>query len=298
MTRKVRTVTTGLLGLAVLLVLLAGASLLTASGTTVRGTITGFGWNGGDGCYPTTSYTVDGATYRTTPSTDFRWCDLARRKHARVYYDPEHPADGRLDRYGDAPARLGAGAVVAIALAGLTVLAGRRSVRASAPPPVRPGAVPLSAGVLALSCLAAEAVTIADRGTKTSGETGIVVSMALGALLVGWFSLGVLRARSVRTTLVALLLAVSLLVTIAALLEAATPSEVVVAIGGIALAAVPLAALGWYTTTDWHRWQRLHPGSPAPSATSLVLVAALVGVLGGLTPPAEQGSPFRVEIRL
>ncbi|MEI5672861.1 MULTISPECIES: hypothetical protein [unclassified Nocardioides] len=124
--------------------------------------------------------------------------------------------------------------------------------------------------------------------------------MAAGAVLVGWFAAGTLRARPVRSVLVAVFLILGALVGAGNLAEAASSSasEVAEALAVLVLGITPLVALLRFRTTSWYAWHRRHPGTVGPDISSLVLVAMLVGALSGLSAPAPEGSPFRLEVRV
>lgn len=111
--------------LALALGVLAGMVALTAPSTTVVGEVGAFGGSG-RGCYPTVSYEVGGETYRFTADRDARWCALDREGPAVVYHDPDFPAEGRLDRYGDRPWLLVRIAIVLLVAAVFAATWGRR----------------------------------------------------------------------------------------------------------------------------------------------------------------------------
>ncbi|WP_244931782.1 hypothetical protein [Nocardioides sp. W7] len=296
MTRGVRTAVIGLLGVAVLLVLLAGVLVLRAPDDTVRGEVVASGGNV-DGCYPTAAYRVDGTTYRTTAPKRTRWCDLALDGPATVFYDPDSPQDGRLDRYGTAPTRLVAGAVGVLVLAGLALVLGRAAARRRAEPPLDPGPLPVSAWLLALSCLLTQVWDLLDRGPRTADDVSLWGSMLLGALVVGWLSLGVLLARPLRSALVVVVLLTTVLVQVEPLLKAVTAADLARALAAVTAALFPLGALAWYRTTSRFAWHRQHPRARTHDVAALAMVGVLVGVLGGLATPDPTAS-FSVQLNL
>ena len=58
--------------------------------------------------------------------------------------------------------------------------------------------LPTSAWVLGWTCLLAQVLALAERGVSRSDPFWVVLSMVLGALVVGWVSSGVLCARTGR----------------------------------------------------------------------------------------------------
>jgi hypothetical protein len=71
----------------------------------------------------------------------------------------------------------------------------------------------------------------------------------------------------------------------------------VVAWASLAGQAVLLAGLATFHRTDWYRWQRTkpsaHDGTPIGQ---LVAIGVLVGVLGGLVGPVEDGLDVRISV--
>lgn len=299
MSRAVRSATAGLLGLAVLLLLLAGVAVLTAPESTVTGTVLGRGWNLAGPCQPTVGYEVGGSSYRTKPRYDEEWCDEMRRDHVAVWVDADSPADGRLDRWGRLPGALGVGAVGAVLAAVLLLGWERRRVVRRAPP-YEPGPVPHAAGVLALACLAAQALALATSDTTMSDDGEILLSMALGGGVVGWVAAGVLRVRGLRTALAWVLLLVGAGISAQAVLDAIGLRELATTGVGLVLSVIQLGALAWLTSTRWASWHRAHPratGATAPTIEHLVVLAVLVGVLGAFVGQADDAM-FRVHVDL
>jgi hypothetical protein len=156
--------------------------------------------------------------------------------------------------------------------------------------PSLPG-LPASAWCLGATSLAGQVLALADRGLSRSEEPWVLVSVALSALVVSWVSAGVLRARTGRLVVAWLVLGVVLLFSVVGTLsQLPTPSGV--AALGFALSLVQLVALAMFCRSDYFRRQRSHswPGTE-PSIAGLVLIAVLVGVLGGLTAPAGGDTP-------
>ncbi|MDN4163501.1 hypothetical protein [Nocardioides abyssi] len=156
-------------------------------------------------------------------------------------------------------------------------------------------AAPASAWVLAWSSVAVQMATLADRGT--AGEESALVSVPIGALLVAWVSAGVVRGRMVRTCLAGVIL---LLVVVGGVLDlVAGPSALELA--GTAAACVALGAFVSYVRSDCYARLRADRRTALPTGfTGLVVLAVVVGALGGLTAPvatADQGSGVHLRIR-
>ena len=180
---------------------------------------------------------------------------------------------------------------------------------AYAPEPSEPAALkadgpyptlPTSIWVLAWASLAAQLVALLDRGARTDDETGMVVSALLGAVVIGFVSAGVVRARLVRVFLACFVLVLSLVAEVAELVDGGhAPEDVdtMLLMAGVATSAVALAALWNFCRSDWYRWQRTKP-SPAlgESIGGLVLIAVAVGVVGGITAPADDGMNLTIRV--
>lgn len=106
----------------------AGVAVIDAPSSTVTGKVVAFGSGGGE-CYPTVSYEVGGETYRFTVEKDDRWCALEWGGPAKVYFDTDHPGDGRLSRFDGRPWQLGGGALALLVLAVLIEAHGRGGTR-------------------------------------------------------------------------------------------------------------------------------------------------------------------------
>jgi heme A synthase len=152
-----------------------------------------------------------------------------------------------------------------------------------------PPAPPRSAWALALSCLAGAVVGLAGRGFSHADGFWILVSVALSALVVGWVSSGVLRARTGRLVFAGVLLGIEGLVgLLAVVVELPTPS--VTAVLDLATSIASIASLAAFCRTGFFRLQRSGAVS-APAIEGLLLVAVAVGALGGLAAPAQGDGP-------
>lgn len=165
-------------------------------------------------------------------------------------------------------------------------------------PPVAPERVPASAWALALSSLTAQLLQLGQVGVRPEGP-GMVLSMVIGALLVGWVSFGVLTGRTVRLVLAWVLLVLALLGDAIAALEAVDDgADTVLGWPGADLvtSAVAVASLARFTTSRYLAWQRTRPQAPGPSLAPLVAVAALVGLLGGVVTTPQTGAEVQVRL--
>ncbi|MGN0065327.1 MAG: hypothetical protein ACI379_13895 [Nocardioides sp.] len=156
--------------------------------------------------------------------------------------------------------------------------------------------LPGSIWVVAWASLAGQAVALLDRGTRSGDETGMLLSVVLGAVIVGYVSAGVVRARPIRVALAWLVLVLSGGGELFLLLSGDTQDELV----GLALVAtsvVAIAALWSFCLSDWYAWQRGRPSTGlGESIGGLVLIAVVVGVLGGMAAPAENGIQLNVRV--
>lgn len=164
----------GLVLLALALGVLAAIIALTAPSTTATGRVGAFG-GGASGCYPTVTYEVDGETFRFTADRDRRWCALDMGGDAVVFYDPDYPDEGRLDRYGDHPGDLLRAAVVALVIAAFVATWGVRG------DPRRLVATP-------------------ESEVRRTGRWGRVPRVLAWALLLGWVVTSVVVVLSVDRT--------------------------------------------------------------------------------------------------
>lgn len=153
---------------------------------------------------------------------------------------------------------------------------------------VQPPDLPASAWAFAWTCLAAQLVSVADNGRSDSNL--LVPSMILGALVVGWVSYGVLRARTVRVVLVWILFVLGLIFVTIGVLEDSSGWGLVY----LAAFAVQFWFFVKFTRSDYYQWQRSRPREPGPSLSGLVAIAFLVGALGGFVGAQDDG--IRAEV--
>jgi hypothetical protein len=155
------------------------------------------------------------------------------------------------------------------------------------------GEVPRSAWVLAWSCLVSQLASLAERGF--TDPTSALISAPLSALVVWWISSGVLRARMGRVWFAGILMALLTLLGVVALFVEPSPWLLVL----VVIQAVALVALVDYTRSEFFAQLRTQPKGGFPALGSLLAIAVVVGVLGGLTtPPGNDGDQSGFHIRI
>lgn len=137
---------------------------------------------------------------------------------------------------------------------------------------------------LAWLWLADQVLYLVQWGPRVSDEpVEILVSVVAGALVVGWFSAGVLRARMVRLVIVWVLLGLALL------------GHLVVVFGGeaagwpvvhLVMTGLQVVVLWSFCNTGYFRGQRA-ARQHGPPLGSILAIAILVGALGGITANAD-----------
>ncbi len=164
----------------------------------------------------------------------------------------------------------------------------------------QPGAMPplpRSIWVIAWASLVGQAVLLVWQGSRLDDEVSLVVSVVLGALIVGYVSAGVVRARTVRLVLAWVVLLLSVIGGLVGLVSVDDLGQAALAVLSLAATAVALAGLARFRRTDWYAWQRTkpsaHEGAPIGQ---LVAIGVLVGVLGGLTGPVDDGLDARISV--
>jgi len=161
--------------------------------------------------------------------------------------------------------------------------------------PVAAPPLPGSIWVVAWAALVGQVVLLVEQGGRLDDEVSLVLSVVLGALVVGYISAGVVRARTVRLVLAVVVLALSAIGGLAGLVSVDDPGRALLAVLSLATTAVALAGLAAFCRTDWYAWQRTKPpareGAPI---RRLVAIGMLVGVLGGLAGPVDDGLDVRV----
>lgn len=163
--------------------------------------------------------------------------------------------------------------------------------------------VPASAWALAGVCLLGQLLALADRGISRTDEFWVFVSMVLSALVVGWVSAGVLRARTGRLVLVWVLFAIDLLVNVIGTVDQLSTISAV-DLARLAISVAQVVALSVFGSSPYFQRQRerqrQRPRASRvgePSIAGLVLVAVVVGGLGGLTATG-QGERAQMQLRI
>lgn len=157
--------------------------------------------------------------------------------------------------------------------------------------------LPSSIWVVALASLAGQAVVLLRQGIAPRDELSFALSVVLGALVVGYVSAGVVRARTIRLVIAWVALGLGLVVELVGLASADDPSDAALAVFSIATSVVALAGLARFRRTDWYAWHRQKPSSHEGAPIGqLVAIGVLVGVMGGLAGPADGGLNARISV--
>lgn len=159
-------------------------------------------------------------------------------------------------------------------------------------PPTR---VPAAAWGLAWSCLVGQLLLLGERGAQSSDA--VPLSMLLGAVLVAWVSHGVLTGRTGRLVLVWVLFVVTAIGDGVALLDGGLSGVTGWPFVRLTASLVQIVALVWFTRTEYFAWQRSRPRVPGPPLGSLIAVAVVVGILGGVTGSAAD-APTQISVNL
>ena len=159
--------------------------------------------------------------------------------------------------------------------------------------------LPTEIKVLAWASVAGQVATLARQGLRSGDDTGMLISMVGGALIVGYVAAGVVRARPVRVALAWIVLVLSLVAELVGLAYVDALGEAAIALASLVTTVVSLVALYGFGRTAWYAWQRTRPpthlGAPIGE---LVVLGALVGVLGGLVGVSEDGANMTMNIRV
>ena len=155
--------------------------------------------------------------------------------------------------------------------------------------------LPRSIWVVAWASLAGQAVLLMQQGGRLDDEVSVFLSVVLSALVVGYVSAGVVRARTVRLVLAWVVLVLSGLVGLVPVddLGRQTALDVI----SLATTAVALVGLAMFRRTDWYAWQRAKPSANEGAPIGqLVVIGVLVGVVGGLTGPVDEGLNVSIQV--
>ena len=172
----------------------------------------------------------------------------------------------------------------------MTVDGGGEQPRATPP-------LPKPIWVVAWASLAGQAVLLLQRGGRLDDAVSIFLSVVLSALVVGYVSAGVVRARTVRLVLAWVVLVLSVIGELAGLGSVDDRGQATLAVISLATTAVALAGLARFRRTAWYAWQRTKPpGHDGAPIGQLVAIGVLVGALGGLTGPVDDGLDVRIQV--
>lgn len=159
--------------------------------------------------------------------------------------------------------------------------------------------LPRSIWVLALASLAGQALLVVRHGGRVGDEASQVLSMTLGALLVGYVSAGVVRARRVRIVLAWVVLTLAFVGGLANLVSVDGPVQAAHAVLALAAGAGALAGLATFCRSDWYAWQRTCPSAREGAPIGrLVVIGVLVGALGGYVGLVDSGVTTRVNVNV
>lgn len=163
--------------------------------------------------------------------------------------------------------------------------------------PESPPPLPRSIWVVAWASLADQALLVLRNGGRVDDVVSQVVSMVLGALLVGYVSAGVVRARRMRIVLAWVVLTLGFIGRLADLFSVDDVGQLAPAVLALAASAVSLAGLATFRRSDWYAWQRTRPlRREGASIGRLVAIGVLVGALGGYVALSDGGVSMRVNV--
>jgi uncharacterized membrane protein YfcA len=165
----------------------------------------------------------------------------------------------------------------------------------------QPGAtppLPRSIWVVAWASLAGQAVLLVRHGGRLDDEVSVVLSVVLSALVVGYVSAGVVRARTVRLVLAWVVLVLSAIFGLAGLVSVDDPGrQSALDVFSLSTTAVALVGLTMFHRSDWYAWQRAKPSAREGAPIGqLVAIGVLVGVVGGLTGPVDDGLDVSIKV--
>ncbi|WP_374455572.1 hypothetical protein [Nocardioides sp.] len=158
--------------------------------------------------------------------------------------------------------------------------------------------LPTSIKVLAWTSLLGPVAPLLEEGVKQD-TVSLVGSVVLGALLVGYISAGVVRARTVRLVIAWVVLSLTCFFGVVSLFYSDDVGEVAGTLLPLATSVVSLAALERFRHTDWYAWQRTKPSTRlGESIRWLVAIGVLVGALGGLVDRIDDPRETSVNMTL
>lgn len=120
-----------------------------------------------------------------------------------------------------------------------------------------PQTPPASIWVVAWASLVGQVLALADRGPNDSDV--VAVSAVIGAVVVGWVSAGVVRARTVRLVLAWVVLVLSALAGTIEVVSSDPSTSWFLTLASLVATVVALAGLNAFRGTEWYRWHRTRP---------------------------------------
>lgn len=144
--------------------------------------------------------------------------------------------------------------------------------------------LPLAAGLIGLFGILGELALIADEGPSPANP-GLPISMTLTALLVVWVSYGVLAGRTGRLVLVTIVVALSVLGYAWDVVDRPVWHDW--SLVHLVLTLAMAGALVALVRSPFHRWQRAHHDLSRAPIVGVLLLAAVCGALGPLSPEPE-----------
>lgn len=159
--------------------------------------------------------------------------------------------------------------------------------------------LPRSIWLVAWGSLAGQVLLVVEHGGRVGDEGAQLFSMALAALLVGYVSAGVVRARRVRIALAWISLTLSLLGVLGEVVSASDLGEAAYEVPALVAALACVVGLARFHGSDWYAWQRTRPPVRAgASIAQLVVIGVLVGALGGYVGLVDEGVSVRINTRV
>lgn len=156
---------------------------------------------------------------------------------------------------------------------------------------------PRSIWTVAWAMLASQLVFVLDHGIRPSDGASLALSAALGGVVVGFVSAGVVRARTVRLVLAWAILVLTLVADLVLLARADDLRHGSLTGLSLAFTAVALGALARFRRTDWYAWQRAYPTAARRSSIRrLLVIGVLVGALGGVAEMPEEPALIQVNL--
>ena len=163
--------------------------------------------------------------------------------------------------------------------------------RLGATPPL-----PTSIWVVAWASLSGQVALLTHQGVRHDDELSIGLSVVLSAVLAGYVCAGVVRARIVRLVVAWVVLGLGLMGELADLVSDDARQGPLV-LFSLAATVMAMAGLARFCRTDWYAWQRTRPSAHDGAAIGqLVAIGVLVGVLGALAVPVDDGLDVRISV--